>query len=117
MDGLNRKSREVEVVVADGASVATDPVDVSAYTMLAVFVPTGAEGTHLQFLEDLDGTAKAAKDENASLKVVAFTADQWVDAPVSCAQMHTMWIKTCSDAAGAAQAQTGALTLTVRCKG
>lgn len=113
---MDRHAREVDLVIADGGSVSGEFVDVAAFTTFAVFVPTDTEGTHLQFLEDKAGTAKSAKDSAAALKVVAFTVDQWVDAPASCASMHKMYVKTCSAADGTAQAQTGAATLSVRCK-
>ena len=113
---MDRHAREVDVVIADGQSQSAEFVEVDAFTMFAVFVPTGTEGTHLQILEDQDGTAKVAKDDEAALKIVAFTVDQWVDLPTSAATMHRMYLKTCSAVEGTAQAQTGAATLTVRCK-
>lgn len=115
--GIDRLYREDSMTIGDGASASGAFADVAAYTMFAVFAPTGTEGTHLQFLEDYEDAAKAAKDEAASLKIVAFTVNQWVDAPVACASMHKMHLKTCSAADGTAQAQTGAATLTLRCKG
>lgn len=114
---MDRHYREVALTIADGQSVSGEHVEVGAFTMFAVFVPTGTDGTHLQFLEDKAGSAKTAKDEDIALKVVAFTADEWVDAPVACCTMHKMYVKTCSAADGTAQAQTGSATLTVRCKG
>lgn len=113
---MDRHVREVDVVIADGQSVSAELVDVAAFTMFAVFLPTGTEGTHLQFLEDKAGTAKTARDDAAALKIIAFSVNEWVDAPVACALMHAMYLKTCSAADGTAQAQTGAATLTLRCK-
>ena len=115
-EGMQRLPRELELTIVDGEPVS-GMVDVSGYTMFSVFVPTGTEGTHLQVLEDYDGTAKSCKDDLPALKIVPFTADQWVDLPAAAATAHQMYLKTCSAIDGTAQAQTGAATLILRCKG
>lgn len=114
---MDRQHTEIELTIADGQSVSGQYADVAPFTMFAIFVPTGTEGTHLQFLEDKGGSAKEAEDEDAALKIIAFTENKWVDAPVTCCTMHKMYVKTCSAPDGTAQAQTGAATLTIRCKG
>jgi hypothetical protein len=117
MTGIDRARREVLVPIESGQSISAEPVETDAYTMFNVFVPSGTEGTHLQFLEDKSGTAKTSRKEDDTLKVVPFTAGEWVDAPTECANLWRMYIRTCSEPSGTPQTQTGATILTLRCKG
>ena len=112
---MKRDKEQLTVTIEDGESTS-DVAFVSVYTMFMVYVPSGTAGTHLQFLEDYDGDPAASADEDEALKIVGFTAGRWQDAPVACALMHRMHIRTCSANDGTAQTQTSDVTLTIRGK-
>lgn len=113
---MNRDPIELTLTIRKGKSVSEDVAYVAGYTMFMIRPATGTEGTHIQALEDYDDEGETSKTEDAALKIVAFTAAEWVDLPVECALMHRMRLKTCSDSDGTAQAQTGVTTIVVRCK-
>jgi len=113
--GMDRRERVVALQIPDGQSITTEFVEIAAYTMFVVYVPTGTEGAYLQFLEDASGSPKAVRDEDGLL-IMPLNADEWVVPKTACAALHRMYLRTCSDAGGTPQTQTGAVTLTVRCK-
>jgi len=113
---MNRDPIELTLTIRNGKSISEDVAYVAGYTMFMIRPAADTEGTHIQALEEYEGEGETSKTEDAALKIVAFTASEWVDLPVECALMHRMRLKTCSDANGTAQAQDGVTTIILRCK-
>lgn len=107
-----------QVTIADGQSESGE-IDVGAFSLFSVSIPSGTEGSHLQVLSvpTSGGSSENARDDFGNLLTVPFTAGETVVLPAKVAALRWITLKTCSDSGGTAQAQTGDATLTLVCKG
>lgn len=116
-----RQYDEVKLNVAAAASLTTEEVEIAKYTLFSVYVPTGihASTSHLQVVDvtEVGETPNNARDDAASLIIVAITAGETVVLPAETAALLRIKLELCSTVLGAAQVQTNAAILTLRMKG
>lgn len=106
------------IAIANGESESGE-IDVRFFRIFSLSVPSGTEGSHIQIrhVPTSGGSSENAKDDGGNLLIVPFTAGETVILPAEVAALHYITLKSCSAADGTAQAQTGAATLTLKCKG
>ncbi len=100
--------------IAASASLSTQ-VTMNGAWPKAVYVPAGTAGAYLSFKRGQSSNIGYCRSPTDGAKITKpFTAGAWVELdPGELASMDTLSIETCSASDGAAQTQSGAVTLIV----
>jgi hypothetical protein len=101
------------LTIADASSLSNQAAFRGA-SPKAIFVPAGAEGSWLSFKRGEGSNVGYCRGWSGEKLTAAFTAGSWLELdPTDLAGVDALSIETCSDEAGTAQVQSGAVTITV----
>ena len=103
----------LSLTIADGASLSGFAPFRGA-SPKAIFVPAGAEGSWISFKRGENANVGYCRGWDGAKLTAAFVPGSWVELDSrDLAGVDTLAVELCSDEAGTAQPQTGAIALTV----